>query len=73
MTSPVCAYCGKRPEQLGEYLDASAETGLSPDDYVREEEGTYDPATDRFCCTDCYISLGMPTRRGEGWKAGDDT
>lgn len=34
-------------------------------------DGTYNWETNQFCCTPCYVALGMPTRSGGGWKAGD--
>ena len=34
---------------------------MTPDRYVRIEEGTYNPETDTYACTDCYIAMGMPT------------
>ena len=37
------------------------ENGYSDvDTYVRENEGTYNPDTGYFYCTDCYIKIGMP-------------
>lgn len=50
----------------------SAESGKyypTPEQYVIYNEGTYNPATGHFLCTDCYIKAGMPTRGGDGWKA----
>ena len=70
----VCFRCGKRPHQLLEYLDAVFQDGLeegeeeSPENYVKREEGTYNPDTETFCCTACYIMIGMPSSPN-GWKA----
>lgn len=58
-----CANCGKRPEQIEEYVTtAKAEPKYFKDaeDVVRKDEGTYDPSTKLFVCSDCYIKLGMP-------------
>ena len=38
------------------------------DEYIQEDEGTYNPETRTFCCTSCYIEIGMPVAPG-GWKA----
>lgn len=69
--SPHCIRCGKRPDELSEYVDAAADLGVTPDAYVRSEEGTYNSERDLFVCTDCYIAMGMPTRL-DGWRAGDE-
>ena len=56
-----CKGCGKTPEQLQEYVDLARDGGYeSPEQAVREQEGTFDPATGLFYCTDCYIKAGMP-------------
>jgi hypothetical protein len=70
--SPRCIGCGKTPAELEEYVEAaSAENygrAISPDLYVRREEGTYNPETNHFACTPCYCDMGMPTTP-RGWKA----
>ncbi len=58
-----CRECGKTPSEIGEYVEAAEDNGMTPDDYVREEEGTFDPRTGRFYCTKCYIAVGMPVMR----------
>lgn len=66
--SPTCAKCGKRPDELDEYIESAADAGMTPDAYVRAEEGTYNPEVNRFVCTPCYCDMGMPSSP-EGWKA----
>ena len=61
MTSPRCSRCRHKPEDLSEYVQAAAEYGMSPDDYVREYEGTWSPRYDLFFCTPCYLAIGAPT------------
>jgi len=34
--------------------------GRSPSEIVRTEEGTFNPHTKMFYCTDCYFKAGMP-------------
>jgi hypothetical protein len=72
--SPICIGCGKKPDEIAEYVEASKPRnfggrGCAPDEYVRREEGTYNPETNRFACTSCYIDMGMPTAPGRGWFA----
>lgn len=56
--SPRCARCKKTPAEIG--YDEYLEPGETADDYVRQEEGTYDPATGAFLCDPCYIRVGQP-------------
>ena len=56
-----CVICGKAPSMISEYTMMAEENGFnSPEDFVRSEEGTYNPSNDLFCCTGCYIKIGMP-------------
>lgn len=57
---PMCFECGKAPSELTEYVTAAREYEITPDEYVRREEGTYNPQTGFFWCTECYIKIGMP-------------
>ena len=69
MTRPLCIGCNKHPDEISEYLDAFDDRGyLSADDFVICEEGTFNPATGHFLCTECYITAGMPSAPG-GWRA----
>lgn len=63
---PVCVGCQKSPADIEEYVDAAESCGVTPEIYVRQEEGTYNEANGHFLCTDCYIAAGMPTSPG-GW------
>ena len=65
---PICIGCGKRPDEIEEYVDGALNYGrkITPDEYVRREEGTYNPANGRFACTDCYFKMGMPSSP-RGW------
>lgn len=58
-----CADCGKTPSELSEYIDAGRENGMSPEAYVRQEEGTYDAASGRFLCTADFIEREVTTGR----------
>lgn len=65
---PRCMKCKRTPDMIEEYVEGAAEMGVTPDVYVRVEEGTYNPDKERFACTDCYIEMGMPTAP-QGWRA----
>ena len=57
---PVCKRCHLYPKEITEYLELAEMMQTTPNDAVREEEGTYNPKTGWFYCTDCYIKLGQP-------------
>jgi len=48
-----CGICGKEPFQVREYLLAAGKIGLTPAEYVRQNEKTYRSHTDLFCCKAC--------------------
>ena len=58
--SPTCKRCGCTASELNEYIDMAKEEGMTPDEYLRREEGTYNSETNLFYCTPCYIAVGMP-------------
>ena len=64
----LCSGCRKTPRQIPEYRDAALAEETTPNDYVREHEGTLNRANGHFLCTKCYIVAGMPSRPG-GWVA----
>lgn len=67
---PLCIGCGKHADELPEYIEAAAENEMTPDNYVRTEEGTFNPENGHFLCTPCYVDAGMPTAPGpKGWRA----
>jgi len=56
----TCLKCGRTPDEIDEYVIFSREEGVTPVEYVKKEEGTYNEETGDFYCTDCYIAVGMP-------------
>jgi hypothetical protein len=60
IVKPICTGCNKYADEIDEYIEGAAESDMSPDDYVKEEEGTYNPRNGHFLCTTCYIEAGMP-------------
>jgi hypothetical protein len=68
--SPHCLRCGKTPAQLDEYTLPAKDEDMTPDEYVRDQEGTYNPDNNLFACTECYVELGCPSAP-HGWIAGE--
>ena len=70
---PYCFRCGKPASSfISGAMMAEDDEPISPAEYIRREEGTYNRDTNRFACDACYIAIGMPV--GEpgndyGWKA----
>ena len=62
-----CQGCKLTPGELTEYVEAAQDCDLTPEQYVRMEEGTFNPANGHFLCTACYIDAGEPSSP-EGWK-----
>jgi hypothetical protein len=58
----------KKASELEEYIEIAKVEEMTPDDYVREEEGTYNPENGHFLCTPCYVEAGMPSGP-HGWVA----
>lgn len=61
LPQPICRGCNKKPAELEEYSDPNIIGDMTPDEYVRAEEGTYNSATGGFLCTPCYIDAGCPS------------
>lgn len=59
--------CGRYASQIPGLGEFAEDANLSRADYVRREEGTYNPDTNHFLCDACYITAGMPTS-STGWK-----
>lgn len=75
---PYCFRCGKPASSFEEYrqdcvYDDPDCGGNCAVDYVKAEEGTYNPDTNRFACDACYIAIGMPVEEtgshNYGWRA----
>ncbi|MCX8074167.1 MAG: hypothetical protein N2749_01085 [Clostridia bacterium] len=57
---PVCIGCGKSPNEIREYIRFADEENMTPEEYVRLYEGTYNSCNGHFYCTKCYIETGTP-------------
>lgn len=64
----VCIRCNKTPGEIQEYIDTAGAEGMTPDEYVWEEEGTLNRENGHFLCTTDYVAAGMPSTPG-GWVA----
>lgn len=53
----------KKKEELGD-----AEVKRMAVEYIKREEGTYNPENGHFLCTPCYVKAGCPSSP-RGWKA----
>lgn len=73
--TPWCVDCGKAPDEITEYVEAAKEAGITPDRYVREEEGTYNPENGLFLCTDDFLKRAFDRgerpdgEHGQLWRA----
>jgi hypothetical protein len=65
---PICTGCNKHPDKIEEYIEMAENEEMTPDEYVRHEEGTYNRANGHFLCTMCYIRAGQPSSP-RGWVA----
>ena len=63
-----CYRCKRHPDEITEYREYAQDEGTSPALFVIQNEGTYNAASHQFCCTECYIQIGMPSST-EGWTA----
>lgn len=63
-----CFRCGRPANSFSEYRVLAQDQSYTAHEYVLHEEGTYNPATNRFACDGCYIAIGMPAAPG-GWRA----
>lgn len=55
-----CAQCKKRPDELNEYIYEAKLEGVTPDEFVASNEGTFNAVEQVFWCTECYLELGLP-------------
>ena len=56
-----CKNCGKEPHEISEYVAHAKVENMTPSEFVRQEEGTYNSKTGLFYFTDCYAKIGMPS------------
>lgn len=61
-----CGKCGQEPAQNSLIASLATEEGITPDEYIWQEEGTLNRETGKYACDSCYIAMGMPTTP-QGW------
>lgn len=64
---PKCIGCKTLAQDLSE-IDSYLEAGETREEYIINNEGTYNPKNGHFLCDACYIDAGMPSSP-TGWKA----
>ncbi len=55
-----CKHCGRKPEEIIEYQMMAKDEGITPEQAVKFNEGTYNRKTGLFYCSKCYLELGQP-------------
>lgn len=55
-----CKKCNKSPNEIKSVVMGATLEMKDPEEYVKENEGTYNEQTGEFYCDDCYIKVGMP-------------
>lgn len=68
MNKIICIGCNKEPHEIQEYIEIANEESMTPEEYVKCEEGTFNKENGHFTCTSCYIKMGMPSSP-QGWTA----
>lgn len=69
-STPVCALCHKQAHEIPDVVMAAEAEGMTPETWVRTQEGTYNPANEHFLCTEDFIA--EEERRGGVRLAGPD-
>lgn len=68
LVRPLCIGCNRRPDDIREFATEAEHDGITADEWVRENEGSYNPDNGHFLCTECYVKRGAPSSH-EGWRA----
>ncbi len=63
---PFCPSCERDGSDIQEYINMAHAEDVEVDDYIRQEEGTFNHANGHFLCTVCYVKAGMPSSP-HGW------
>lgn len=66
LPKPICVGCNLAASEHPEYIEMAEIEDMTPEEYVRAEEGTYNRSNGHFLCTDCYVKAGMPSSP-RGW------
>lgn len=55
MEEMKCKFCGRKAEDIEEYIEGAMLEGITPEEYVEKYEFSYNSSTGIFVCTDCHI------------------
>lgn len=55
INTPRCSSCGRKCTEIQEYIDFALVENITPESYVRTNEGTYNRKNNTFVCTSCYF------------------
>lgn len=61
--APYCPGCKKQAPEIASVQQFATEFGMSPEEFVRVEEGTYNPGNEHFLCDDCFIRIEIAAGR----------
>lgn len=61
LPTPWCMGCNTPAKLIEEYIEAAEDANMDVEEYIRDQEGTYNPENGHLLCTDCYIAAGMPS------------
>lgn len=65
---PFDPSCERQPAEIFEYQTSAEDYNLTPDEYVRQQEGTFNRENGHFLCTSCYIKHGQSVgEKGRRW------
>jgi hypothetical protein len=69
---PYDPRCNRFGGEITEYDDLIVDFGQvvtaeTREDFIRNNDGTYNPMNGHFACTECYIAIGAPSSPS-GWK-----
>lgn len=64
----ICTGCNKTPSEIPSIVMFAEMEEITPDEFVRENEGTFNESNGHFLCDEDYIKAGMPSSPN-GWVA----
>lgn len=62
-----CQGCQRHPTEISMYVMMAQDEEVTPEEYVIENEGTFNRLNGHFLCDMCYIKAGSPSS-SSGWK-----
>lgn len=60
-SKPYCPGCKRDCLEIPEVISFAKEEETSPEQWVRSEEGTYNPTNEHFLCDTCFIAKEQST------------